>query len=304
MVVRSLQLLLPKKFITAWMIVPVLALLTVALAFLRWGLGWGWASGTGFTGKTLWDWLDLLIVPVALGVGAFWLERSERVSDRRIAKERFELEQKLTDQRIESEQDLARDRQRDAALEAYYDKMTALLLDPVHPLRSSRPDDEVRVVARSRTLATLRRLDYVRKGMLVSFLVEAQLAGRDPDHKPFDYRKLTDLPAPVIDLSMADLSEMVLQDIHLSGARLSSSNLKAAYLNGADLKARTWSKPNWLARRYPLLTWAGRCSTGHAYHRVIFGRVTFLPQTWRMSMAHPVSMSRRILARPTCLRPT
>ncbi len=99
-------------------------------------------------GKYLWDWLELLIIPFVLALGALWLERSERISDRKIAAERREDDKKI-----------AEDQQREAALQAYIDKMTELLLDKEHPLRKSKPNDEVRVVARTRTLATLRKLD-------------------------------------------------------------------------------------------------------------------------------------------------
>ncbi len=69
--------------------------------YLHWGKGIPWADSTGcgeYTGqvakdnrgKTLWDLMELLIIPLVLAGGALWLERSERISDRKIAAERRE----------------------------------------------------------------------------------------------------------------------------------------------------------------------------------------------------------------------
>src|SRR6185436_681231 len=65
------------------------------------------AKNTGFETKTLWDWMELLIIPLILAVGAFFLNRSERKTEREIAK----------------------DRQQEQALQSYFDQMTELLLE-------------------------------------------------------------------------------------------------------------------------------------------------------------------------------
>ena len=64
------------------------------------------ARNTGFETKTLWDWLELLVIPVFLAGGAFYLNRSERAVEREIAT----------------------DRQQEVALQTYLDRMTDLLL--------------------------------------------------------------------------------------------------------------------------------------------------------------------------------
>ena len=59
---------------------------TVALAFVIWvGYGQDW---TGFGTKTLWDWLDLAVVPVSLALVAVFLNRAASKRDRRLAAER------------------------------------------------------------------------------------------------------------------------------------------------------------------------------------------------------------------------
>jgi len=81
----------------------------------------------------------------------------------------------IDEQRTQEARQLEGERAQDAALQAYLDQMTQLLLH--EDLRTSQPDDEVRSVARARTLTVLRVLDGVRKATVVQFLYEARLIG-------------------------------------------------------------------------------------------------------------------------------
>jgi hypothetical protein len=147
-------------------------------AYLRFIYGWGWANWTGFNeytdpkgeyqrAKTLWDWMDLLVVPIVLATGAWWLTKS--------------------DNRIERE--IATDRQQQTTLEAYFDQMTSLLLNS--DLRRSEKGAEVRSIARSRTLTVLRVLDPARRSLVLMFLKESNLINKDN---------------VIVDLRQADLS--------------------------------------------------------------------------------------------------
>jgi hypothetical protein len=109
--------------------------------------------------KTLWDWLGLLLVPLVLAVGGYFLTRSEN---------RYALQ--LQERRDEEARKLEAERAQDAALQAYLDQMTQLLLHEKLPLRTSQPDDEVRSVARARTLTALGVLDGLRKRTVLQFL--------------------------------------------------------------------------------------------------------------------------------------
>src|SRR5437879_2713720 len=116
----------------ALIIVAVIATPTMVLALIFFGYRF---SETGFQKKTLWDWISLLIIPVILALVGFFFTRTELRNEQAIAK-----------QRAETEQDLAIDNQQEAALQGYLDRISALLLDK--NLRESKPDDEVRTVAR------------------------------------------------------------------------------------------------------------------------------------------------------------
>jgi hypothetical protein len=106
---------------------------------------------------TLWNWMNLLIIPVVLAIGGYLFTRSENRATRVAAEQRAQ----------------------DEALQAYLDQMGQLLLDKDSPLRQSGEGDEVRTLARARTLTVLPRLDGNRKGTVVRFLYESGLIAKD-----------------------------------------------------------------------------------------------------------------------------
>jgi uncharacterized protein YjbI with pentapeptide repeats len=95
--------------------------------------------------------------------------------------------------------------------------MTELLLDK--GLAKSEPDDPVRDIARSSTLAAVRQLDGERKGILLEFLFESNLV-------------ISSSIDPIILLEDADL-----RDANLSGADLFGTDLGSADLIGANLSS-------------------------------------------------------------------
>jgi len=177
---------------------------------------------TGFETKTLWGWMELLIIPLVLALGAFLLNRSERVIERQSAEGRAKLEREI-----------ATDRQQEAALQAYLDRIAELLLK--EKLRNSE-NDEVQNVARIRTLTVLRGLDAKRKGLVVRFLHEAKLINKQ---KPIVNLEGSDLRGANLrgaGLSDADLHGADLSGADLSGAGLSSANLRGANLENANME--------------------------------------------------------------------
>jgi uncharacterized protein YjbI with pentapeptide repeats len=229
------------------MILPLLVSLAIGAVAL-WTLymrvdNGTWPAWTGFDtytlkegqhpAKTLWDLLELLIIPVVLAVGAYLLNRSERRN-----------EQKISDDRLA-----------EAALQNYLDKMTELLLS--HGLRESAPDAEVRHVARSRTLSILRTLDPGRKLASFRFLFEAELIESDQpvvSLQQADLRKinLDFIKLERVNLCSADLTEAslvgtVLNEAYLHGATLFAANLQWAELKRADLRYAIMNRTNLIA---------------------------------------------------------
>jgi hypothetical protein len=95
-----------------------------------------------FGGKTLWDWLQLLIGPVMLSLATVAFARQQDARQQRIENKRAEAERELAEQRAQDE-----------VLQAYLTQMSTLLLEK--DLRSSEEDSEVRTLARARTLTVL-----------------------------------------------------------------------------------------------------------------------------------------------------
>jgi hypothetical protein len=182
--------------------------------------------------KTLWDWLELLIVPLTLAFVAFlfnWLQSKNQ--------------KKASDDRL-----------REESLQSYVDQMTILLLEK--GLNSPEPNPEVRSVARVHTITTLLKIDGKRKRRLLLFLFETGLidAGeRIPDTRSEPWKEKAIVSLKEADLSHADLKgaflakpsgidlicanleEADLCDVRLSGAQLFEANLCKANLRGACL---------------------------------------------------------------------
>jgi len=187
--------------------------------------------------KTLYDWLQLAIIPLVLAFGVWWLNRLQQERDQKLANQRAQIEREAAEKRAQAERDVALDNQREAALQDYIDNLSELLLH--EKLRESGGNDEVRTVARVRTLTVLSRLDGRRKGIVVQFLHESGLIYKD---------------IKIIDLSQADLTgaslfsaylqEASLSRANLHGADLSDANLHGADLTGAYLRAADLSRTN------------------------------------------------------------
>jgi len=126
-----------------------------------------------------------------------------------------------------------KDTQREAALQAYIDHMSQLLL--AQNLRHATEDEEVRKIARVRTLTLLRRLDAERKGSVLQFLHESTLLGKEETIIDVTGADLSRAHLSRANLSGADLSEAILSVAILSHANLNRTNLSGTNLNEADL---------------------------------------------------------------------
>jgi hypothetical protein len=96
--------------------------------------------------KTLWNWLELLIVPAILAGAALWFNRQTRLS----------------------EVDRANDRYREEALQKYFESITDLMLRA--ELLGAEHQGQVKRVVKMRTVAVLRKLDAERVREVLDFL--------------------------------------------------------------------------------------------------------------------------------------
>ncbi len=208
-------------------------LLVIVFIILAFVYRWEWTGFFSYTtpksetvefhpGKSLWDLMGLLIIPLVLVLGGFLLNRAQRQSEQKIAQ----------DQR-DQDREIAKEREEERALQSYLDAMTALFLK--ERLRESEANSEVRSVARARTLTVLRGLNKVRKASVLRFLYESKLI--DAENSVID---LSNADLGKVELSPDELSEVSLSEAYiinaaLSGANLIDADLSEAHLDKADL---------------------------------------------------------------------
>jgi uncharacterized protein YjbI with pentapeptide repeats len=222
----------------------------LAIIILGYAFELKWVGVVDFkdtTYRTLWDWLELFIFPAALAIGAAWLNWAQRQREREAQEARRQREREAQVAQREREReaqvaqrerelDVENQRAQDEALQAYLDQMSQRLLDNDRPLRESEEGDEVRTLARARTLTVLARLDGQRKGNVVRFLYEAGLILKDRPIVVLQQSALREADLIVAYLIGADLSGADLRGADLSGADLTEADLSEAYLIKAHLR--------------------------------------------------------------------
>jgi uncharacterized protein YjbI with pentapeptide repeats len=170
---------------------------------------------------TLWDWIKVCVVPIAVAVAAALFAWHRSVV----------------------EHELASDRQEQDYLERYFTRMEELLFQ--EGLRQSIPFSEVRIAARARTLDVLRRLNGARQGQVLQFLHDGKLIKRpdslfDSATKSFDYShpivSLEDADMTGIDLYSASLREAFLYRVRLSFADLRYAHMDGTFCFSAEFR--------------------------------------------------------------------
>jgi len=185
---------------------------------------WSW----GLKGKTGFDFLQLFLFPLLLAITGYCFQYFQ--------------------------QQIADERYREEALQSYYKDMRELMLEK--KLRGSSSRDEVRSIARARTLSILRQLDTQRKGLLTLFLKESNLITLKIDEEGNLIRvdregkstadkngKLLSQTG-VISMSGANLTSTDLKDMDLSYVSFWHTRLTSAQLKGADLRYANLSNAN------------------------------------------------------------
>src|SRR5215213_3652333 len=144
--------------IILWTVVIIVALVVALIIVLGYVREWEWTGlvkDKAYTKRTLWDWLQLLIIPAVLAGGGLWFNRQQR-----------EQELQTADRRAQDE-----------ARQAYLDQMSDMLISNKDQpsLSDEHPPDSLKTVARARTLTVLPRLAADRKARVVQFLYESGL---------------------------------------------------------------------------------------------------------------------------------
>jgi uncharacterized protein YjbI with pentapeptide repeats len=217
----------------------ILALLGVGiLIWIGYQLAW-----TGFSGRTLWEWLVAILIPatipVVVALAAYLLNKAQR-----------ERELQAQKAQRESEQKIEQDRQEEATLQAYFHSMNDLLL--ARGLKESQPGSTERTFARSYTVWVLRALESsAAKNQIIQFLREHDLVHHGHNQRMQFVSKadraivnLAGAKLQKIDLRGVDLSYLDLSGADLREANLSSACLAHACLNDAELQEADLTRAN------------------------------------------------------------
>jgi uncharacterized protein YjbI with pentapeptide repeats len=277
-------------------LVAVAAAAFIAAAYVR---RWEWAGFAGSPSsaqgpKTVWDWLQLLVIPLGLAAVAFALNIAQ--SGR---------EQRREDRRAALERSIASDRRREDALGVYLQQMSALMLE--RGLLTSREGSQSRAIARTLTLSVFRRLDGRRKGFVVQFLGEARLIainhpkismrGADLRHVTvrgsLENANLVSAALSDADFRGSDLSRVAFDDADLRRANFDLAFAQNVAFGGADLTRATFSRA-WL--------WGASFSDA-CLKEVRFARATLDDTDFTVASGRDVDFSDALL-RHVDLRPT
>lgn len=177
--------------------------------------------------KTLWDWMELAIIPVILAVGGSFLSAT---ATRRARVEEI-------------------NGSRETVVREYMGEVGRLMIE--HDVRdlSSENDERAKRYMVALTLAVLQNLSVERNVQNVPFKVKVESGGRPASGAGGEFSR--EVPRPVRDYSdeFVDLRKEILQFLHrmglieaedpiisLEGADLASANLSFVDLEGASLR--------------------------------------------------------------------
>jgi uncharacterized protein YjbI with pentapeptide repeats len=195
---------------------------------------------TGFKEKKLWDFLQLLFVPLVLaivGVGFQQFAKEREYSQQKADREREQLQQRADKEREqlqqradkEKELEVANDRERQKILSDYFDQMAVLLQQK---LLYVSVESEIFSIAQSKTVTALQSLDPRRQQAIIQYLEAAGL-------NLLDSKKglLYESRMSKVDLRKGNFSGSVFKNSDFSLSRLSGIDFSGAVMRGSDLNS-------------------------------------------------------------------
>lgn len=206
--------------IAGWAKWPAVAGLCGLLIWVLWETHM--QDNLGFGGKSLWDWLHLLIVPIGLACAVLLSDWLKHKTDRDFQTWLARIEEENVERR--SGQD---------ALVAYLDQMSEHWLGD--GLRLLRTEPTLRTMVSIRTQEALRKVDRRGKGTILRALGKAGLIEKDDAIVTLRAADLNQAELAEARLSGVDLREASLVGAKLDGAILTDANLGGAQMVGAQL---------------------------------------------------------------------
>ncbi len=160
----------------------------------------------GLRGKTLWEWLDLLIIPSTIGIISWIYKEAER--DKAI------IEQREKDQVTN--------------IDSFFKILTELITK--NNLLKSNFDDPNRIIARTRSILAFEDADSERKGQILQFIYESGLINSNPI-----------LNLNGVNLKKSNLNGIILRASEIKGAYFNNSSMKNSFLDNSNLTSCDFS---------------------------------------------------------------
>lgn len=185
---------------------------------------------SGFQKKSFWDWLQLLIVPLMLAFGAFYLNYASETRDKQIAEER-------------KQQELLKD---------YFSKMQTLIIEanklsksqwePLEHFANEKLPGQFQPIAQALTLAVLDELDGLRKGKVITYLAESGFITKETFTINLNGANLQKLELKGVSLNSviinnADMTGAKLTKVQFTDSDLGASNFSQANLDGVNFSS-------------------------------------------------------------------
>lgn len=160
------------------------------------GFGESIKDETKEAAKTLWDWLDLLIIPAVIGLLGWLYSQTEKIKTKKRDEERSQNE----------------------VLESFLLTMTNLIIE--HKLHDT-PNRQILSIARARINIALHNLNGSRKGQVLQFLYESDLIDLTPKINLIG-----------INFQNVVIDEIVLGKSEIKGSYFNNSSIQKANLSG------------------------------------------------------------------------
>lgn len=161
----------------------------------------------GHRAKTLWEWLDLLLIPFCVGILAWSFKEAEKEKSSKSEEERSQNE----------------------TLDSFVNTMTELITK--HNLANQNSTLETRIIARTRINLAFSNLNGARKGQVLQFLFESGLI----DYSP----KINILGG---NMKNAILDGIVLSKSEIKGVYFNNATIKETNLNAANFTSCDFTK--------------------------------------------------------------
>jgi uncharacterized membrane protein len=243
---RLLTTLLSVASILTPIVILIVLVMTIALtAYGAYTREWEW---TGFVGKTLWDWMKLLLVPIILALGGLLFTQMDRLNStraQRLDRERLQVDRAQAQNALElNRRGQITDRFTRAIdqlgkVDDYGNKQVEIRVGGIYALEQIARDSEEDYWPIMEVLAA-----YLRQN--APWIPEEDQQGEELSPAP-DIRAITDVlrrrnsyfgrgEADPLDLSLTNLSGANFLGANFSRTNLSRTNLSRAELQGAELQ--------------------------------------------------------------------